>query len=189
MNDHGYTLVEMLVALVMVGLATGGLSLAARHVAETERRVRGQHDIVLQLDRLRNAARPKLASGGPFTGRAASTAVLEGDASQLHFSCDAKPCGLTLSGPLHRQTASFAEASGHRDFPLYGLGTLGWRYLSAQDGRQTQEWPPSDREDRLAAIVLVNGQSPIMVLRTPVQQSSACMFDVASHDCVAVAGP
>jgi len=189
MNNQGYTLVEMLVALVMVGLAAGGLSLAARHVAETERRVRGQHDVGLQLDRLRNVVSPTLANSGPFSGDHAGATNLEGDPSQLRFRCEGGTCGLGLSGPVRRQSVSVTDANGRRDFPFTGLGPLSWRYLSARDGRQAPVWPPRDRDDRLAAIELVNGQWPILVLRTPVQQPGACVFDAASHDCIAVGAP
>jgi len=189
MSDDGYTLVEMLVALVMVGLATGGLSLAARHVAETERRVRGQHDIGLQLDRLRNTAGADLASGGPYAVGDGNPTTLNGDRSTVRYDCKVSGCALALAGPVRRQIASVTSSTGRRDYPLTGLGPLSWSYVSARDGRQTSAWPPQDRSDSLASIALLNASAPILVLRTPMQQPSICTFDAASHTCLPAGSP
>ena len=183
MNDHGYTLAEMLVALVMVGLAMSGMSLAARSVAHAERRVRGQHDIGLQLDRLRNSVGVELLAGGPYATADLGPETLHGDPLSARFDCQAARCALALDGTPGQQSAAFSDGEARRTFSLAGLPSLALTYVSALDGRRTDRWPPADRSDRLAAVVLTNLATPILVLPTPVQQPPNCVFDASLHHC------
>jgi len=183
MNDHGYTLTEMLVALVMVGLAMSGMSLAARSVAHAERRVRGQHDVGLQLDRLRNSVGADLIDNGPYPTADQGHATLRGDNRSARFDCQAARCELALEGAPGRQAAVVADGKAHPTFSLAGLPALALSYVSALDGRLTDAWPPADRSDRLAAIVLTNLATPVLVLPTPVQQPPNCVFDASLHRC------
>ena len=183
MNDHGYTLAEMLVALVMVGLAMSGMSLAARSVAHAERRVRGEHDIGLQLDRVRNSVGLDLVANGPYVTADLGPVGLHGGSQSSGFACQGARCELTLEGAPGQQSAAFTDGKARRTFSLAGLPSLALTYVSALDGRRTDAWPPADRSDRLAAVVLTNLATPILVLPTPVQQPPNCVFDASLHHC------
>jgi prepilin-type N-terminal cleavage/methylation domain-containing protein len=188
MTDDGFTLAEMLVALVMVGLAASGLALAAHQVTQAETRVqdvrRNGHD----LARLQASLGEALRSAGPFLAGGASPAQLDGDGRTLSFTCEGEAaCQLGLLTEGKRTVAVFRRAGAAQTAPLAGLKAPALRYVSAVDGRVTGQWPAMDRADRLSAVVLADGERPVAVYPLAVEQSARCVFDARTRGCAAEA--
>jgi prepilin-type N-terminal cleavage/methylation domain-containing protein len=186
LNDDGYTLAEMLVALVLAGLATSALATTARLAARSEERIRVAHTTAVGLSRLSEAAGGALREAGPFeTGAAVGAPRFEGDPRQALFDCGDRRCELEIG----EAGVAFARGGVRRTHRVPALKAPALRYVSGQDGRVTSQWPPPDRADRLAAVVLMDRAGPVSVLSTVREQPASCVFDLASRRCAARVRP
>jgi hypothetical protein len=170
----------MLVAMVLAGLASAGLAFAARNLTAAQARLQRSAGLDRSLDRLNHDLGGGLRVAGPFTTDAAGDGALHGNERRFAFPCADRTC----SAELDRERVAVARAEGGtRALPLRGIGATRWSYVSDLDGRPTAEWPPADRSDRLAAVVLMADASPLAVFRTVVQQPARCVFDARVHAC------
>jgi prepilin-type N-terminal cleavage/methylation domain-containing protein len=177
MNDQGYTLAEMLAALLIIGLAMAGLtqavrvlglfqSSAARAAGEQRTLRRAEVDLARLMD-----------GQGPFRS---TEATLTGDGSRFDFDCGRpKRCAallepakgvsrLSISGPFEDRVAVKAGA----------------RFTYATDKAALSAWPPAGERETLRSVNLVGPDGePIASTRLWVQQSGDCAFDAIAQDC------
>lgn len=174
MNDDGYTLVEMLVALVLAGLAVSVMSTTARIVSRTEGQQRAMHVTSVSLGRLTNAVGEALRAAGPF-----ASAGFVGSPEQAAFDCGEGRCALDASPAMLR----FGVDGAQRSYAVPRVKHPSLSYVSAVDGRASATWPPADRGDRLAMVVVADSGKPIVNLPVGREQSSSCVFDVSAKGC------
>lgn len=184
MSEDGYTLVEMLAALAILGLALAGMAesvhalmlvqtSSARSISDRE-----------ATERVRRGLLHLVSGQGPFRSKDASG--LSGDRTALGFTCgDGSRCGARLT----------ADGAGAR-LDLWGPG--GWRDAVAlrvpgggrfaygdADGF-SQTWPPSTEQARRLtgiAVVSATGAEPIALVRLWRDQGLDCQFDPILEDC------
>jgi hypothetical protein len=186
MSDGGYTLAEMLAALVMVSLAVSGLALATGTISRAEARSQAARATLGDLGRLHRAAAAMLGSAGPFIG--GSPRDLQGDGRQASFPCNGgQACRLALEASGGRTAMRLHAGARDQKLALRGVASAELRYVSALDGRTQPAWPPADRPDRLAAVVLFSRGAPLDVLRISREQPAACVFDVRLQGCAPMA--
>jgi len=171
-NDHGYTLAEMLAALVMIGLAVGGLTMGVRVIGHGEAQVARATTEGGSLRTLQAALNALLDNAGPF--RTKDNATFRGAGAAFSFPCNApKPCG--------------ADGNAAR-FKTAGSGPLHFEFVGSQS--RNQNWPPPPPiSDVLRSVVLVRDNDGAAIASTRIwrEQPADCAFDPISGDCRAVA--
>ncbi len=164
MNAQGYTLVEMLAALAIVGLAmtaaveaVGAVGRLQRQASQGVAAAEGVAASSAELDHLLADAGPFPSAGGP---------VLSGDTAGFAFTCAAARCGARL-GPAAGRVALQALDHGARRRFVLPVRAAGFRYI----GERTAEdhWPPDNPTNwqRLKAIAIVSppGSTPVAIAR------------------------
>ena len=180
-SQAGYTLSEMLAALLIVGLAMGGLveggfelsrlqAVSARGVRLYEAGVDLQRRFAALIDDL-----------GPVR----SAADLQGSPTALSFSCGPHDCGASLKR-LGRETHLLLQRPMPLDLPLGEIAEPHFLYVDA--GEFTQSWPRArNAPQRLDAVLLVSGegqaQRTLASARIWRQEPSGCRFDEVVKDC------
>jgi hypothetical protein len=185
MNRDGYTLAEALAALLMVGLAVGGLTQAVMVIG----RVQAKAAVAIHDDAgLREAGHGLsrlLADTGPF---ASDTDGFRGDAQALDFACGpAARCSAHLSdtGGAPRLILDFGGKT--RTVALPAGAPLAFAYESA-DGRG-DAWPPRAAPKRLTlrAVTLsrLSPQGADLITRARIwsEQPADCLYDMIVQDC------
>ena len=190
MSEGGYTLAETLAALLIIGLAFGGLtegvqviglvqSATARTTADISSRWAAQ-DAMNQL----------LNRRGPFRSDDPKTFI--GGATRFSFDCgESRACGagITTAGGVTRlvvdDTAGDATA-----IPLPQVSSASFSYGDAIN--LNENWPPAPGERRLLKSVFLMGQSPtgavpLVATRIWREHEAGCRFDPIAEDCRAVA--
>ena len=185
MNDHGYTLSEALTALVMLGLALGGVTQAVH--------VMSGNSIRLERDRMRweSLAAVRELFGrlpgnlGPFVSETdPARGGFSGDERSMRFAC-------AYGGVCHVETELKAgvatlvvDINGHRSFArLRPAGSLRLQYVSANDGVVSSIWPVRPGI-RLGAVELEDGGTPLAVLQLENAQAATCAFNIQIGTCV-----
>ena len=191
--SDGYTLAEMLAALLIVGLTMGGLAGAgflvgrlqlgaakAAHGAEAAGEVQARFSGLLE-------------GQGPYTADADD--LLQGDADSFSFACREASCGASVAerGDIAVLTLRTPARS---DIKLGATHAPHFLYVSAR-GEQ-DSWPPEGEDDRdgaardgqpqhLTAILLASqdgeGLHPIASARVWRQEPPGCRFDVIAKAC------
>ncbi|MCE3290958.1 MAG: hypothetical protein K0R83_2970 [Caulobacter sp.] len=180
---NGYTLVEMLAALLVLGLAMTALVQTTRTFAQTSQRTSMAISKVDSARTVETFLLRQLGSG-PFASAAdGSEAVLQGDEQHVRYRCVTGSCELAVRDmPSPR-----LEAGDGRSVPLPAPG-LRFRFISSDAASAV--FPQGDAEDRLAAIALVDPRgSAFAVWRTATQQSAGCAFDDVNHRCFPAPNP
>lgn len=174
MNDAGYTLVEMLVALALVGLVMTGAAVGARVVAQTETRINTGRAVLAGLRGFEREASAGLAGADladPELG------PVSGDGGRFAFPCGVREqCVWTIAPGEARLRKGGAE----RVIALRGLAAPGLRYFDGA-GASHAAWPAGDGP--LAAVALVDGERPAAIVRVHSDQPAVCNFDVATGGC------
>lgn len=186
MSEAGYTLAEALAALVILGLAVGGVTAATTTLGRMQGAV--ARDLREGGDD-REAGRAfsnLLATGGSALG--APSGALKGAARRLQFDCgrtsacgaelrrDAKGLKLALTGAEERDLV-LPRAAGDAHFIYIGALTSG------------EQWPPAKpgAGERLRAVAVVDedprGDTPLAVAHIWPEQPFDCAFDPISRDC------
>ncbi len=187
MRDAGYTLAEMLAALMIVGLAIGGLS-AGLGVLGRLQSMNARAVGALQATHIAQVGlRDLLSSAGPF--RALDVNGLQGDAAGLQFPCGAARCRARLLPPAGGGARlELTAANGRvRTMDLRDPGPLAFSYVGGLGPSPT--WPPAGGERQaLRAVSLLrrpNGSAaePVLEARIWREQPAACDFDVVMQDC------
>lgn len=181
MSEAGYTLAEMLVALVIVcGTAaafTGGVGALGRI----------QADAGASLGREREQARTQQALGGFLEGRGpfgtgANEAVLNGDATRLDFGCGAARCRAALGADGDVWSLELDDGSGRETrIPLPPGGESRFRYGDGQGWLAA--WPPKQDGRKLRSVSIISDAGPVAVAELALQQRADCEFDPIVRAC------
>lgn len=186
MSDSGYTLTEMLAALIMIGLAVGGLTQglhviglaqggAARAIGEA-RAVRAAEQ---SLDRLLDRQGPFFSDGGT---------AFKGSASGFDFSCGTpKRCAATIGGSPSGYALSVNTVGGTSTLNLpASVGELTFVYGGAMGA--AEQWPPTKSSVQALQWVGLKRHggadaTPIAEVRLWTEQPRNCAFDVIAQRC------
>ena len=186
MTKEGYTLVEMLAALLMIALAIGGLLQGTRvigRIQDSATRALGaareQRTAQEGLDRL-------LAGQGPFFS--GDVQGFTGSLTQFSFACGrAATCAARLT-PQNGLTRLDVIRDGLAQFSasLPGGGPAGFTYVGERTIGET--WPPiTTPSERLTRIALtlqrIDGVTPLASVRLWLEQRRDCHFDVIAQAC------
>jgi hypothetical protein len=186
----GYTLAETLAALLVVGLAVGGLMQAAAVIE----RMQGASARTAADSRALGAVGKALAQtvDGPGLYRQ-GPGGLAGDATGFSLDCGrAAPCAATVEANGGVLQVSFSQGDGRRRaLPLRGLKSVAFVYEDAA-GAQSR-WPPVDAgamasaRPALKAVSLVattaDGPLPLARVRVWADQAPGCAFDPIIQAC------
>lgn len=186
MNEAGFTLTETLAAMLILGLATGGM-LTAMHAIGVQQERTG---VRLADTSVRRAAETRLSrllqAGGAF--RAQDPDRLDGTKSEFRFACDAPaPCSVTLEeGAKGLELVVFQGDGSPRRLPLRREGPAQFEYVGALS--RGDVWPPGGVERQsLRAITLSRGSGRerelLLQARIWREQPTRCAFDVIMQDC------
>lgn len=182
-SANGYTLVEMLAALLVLALAMTALTQATRTFAQTGRRASvtiSRVDSARSIETFLN----RQLGPGPFASAGdGSEAMLQGEGQRVLYDCGvAQACELAIRD---RPSPRLEDKEG-RSVPLPAPG-LRFRYISA--GAAEPAFPRDGDGGRLDGIALVDPHgAAVAVWRTTAQQSATCAFDDVSHRCFPNAG-
>lgn len=179
MKDEGYTLAEALAAMLILGLAMGGLVEGARVLG------RLQTPVVAARRDDQALRRAEAAVAGLMRRRAGGDRTLTGDVQGLRFTCGAEPCGLSVdqAGPNAFLTIKRGEVA--QTFSLPHAGKISLVYM-ARDGR-FDRWPQLGPARDLTGIMVVGttaqGELPLVVARSWIEHPKACEFDMIAKGC------
>lgn len=190
MSDQGYTLAEALAALIIVGLAVGGVTAAMATVGRMQTVVTRNLREGGGYRTTERAFSDLLAAGGPALS--AASGGLRGEARRLEFDCGRpSTCGAELRQEADR-TRLLLTRGGAQDFILPRTPQAHFIYL----GNLTSglRWPPAgppSAGERLRAVAVVGagakGETPLAVAHIWREQPYDCAFDSVSRDCQASA--
>jgi prepilin-type N-terminal cleavage/methylation domain-containing protein len=179
-SDAGYTLTEMLVAMMMASLALGGVAAASQMIAKSERKVAESRVLGGDLRRVDNEMRAALAQAQWFeTGDRAPT----GDGARFTIGCGLDDlCKIELR-PSPAGADVFVQYEGdRRALQLRNVSHPRLIYLvGGAGGSEVREVAPSD--GTLRAILLTDGQQRLAIYRIVPEQRSDCSFDGRTGDC------
>lgn len=177
MSDHGYTLAEMLAALLIIGLAMAGLtqavrvlslfqSAAARATGEQRLLRRAEVDLARLLD-----------GQGPFRS---TEDMLVGDGRGFDFDCGrAARCSARLVSAANKTRLLITGATEEQVALKEDV-----HFTYATEKATFAAWPPAGELRTLRAVNLVGARAePILSARLWVQQSGDCAFDAIAQDC------
>lgn len=176
-NTDGYTLAETLVALLILGLAMGGLMQASLLLGHLQQNAQRNLNTFEAGRRLQQEFSVLFADYGPFPS---SSRILEGAAEGFQFACGTSLCGarltdgrLELRAPAASQVELGGRFAGHFEY--------------VGDAGASDDWPGDGRaEQRLQAVQLVDGghgDVPIATARVWKQEAPGCVFDTIAKDC------
>ncbi len=185
MRAGGYTLIEMLAALAIIGLAFGGLTMGVGVIGNAQSSLVA----VLSHDQAVRTAQTEiehiLLRHGAY--RAQDAAKFTGATDQFTFDCGgAEPCQVALEDEAKGLAVLVRRQGGVVD--RAELGKVGpARFLYQGSKGQSATWPPggTDRQ-ALKSIVLVrdaDDQKPLFVAQAWLEQPLQCDFDVILQDC------
>ena len=186
-GDGGYTLVEMLAALAILGLAMAGLAESLNAIRTIQgaavRAIGGDRTLAraeLDLTRLFDGTGP-FRSGDTNPG-------LTGSATRLDFDCAAKTrCGAQIVNGGGDVDLVVEGRNGWTDtVPLTGVRDARFLYDDGPD--RLGAWPlPPDHHGNLSAVAVLArgpaGETPVAAARLWIQQVSNCAFDPIIEDC------
>ncbi len=191
MADDGYTLVEMLAAMAIVGLAMAGLAEAMQAIRLTQARAAVAMADQQTLARARRGLDKVLAGQGPF--RSDDIAGLKGVGGAFEFDCrGGGKCGARLTSAGSDARLDLRGEAGFNDTVLL-RGAGGARFTFTDAGAVRAAWPPMavQRLERLAAVAIVAGAdasaSPLALATVRRQQPFVCAFDTVAGDCARAA--
>lgn len=189
MKQDGYTLAETMAALVMIGLAIGGLGQATYVIGRLNRAAGDQVAVARRVAGAQRALGDLLAQAGPF--RARDDAGFNGHGASFAFPCDqGRRCGAELVAG--RDQTTLVIQRGGRATASRALGRLDDPRFAYRDAAGLHDvWPsaddPEDRGRTLEAIALVTGPGdaprPMAVASVWAQQAADCQFDSISGEC------
>lgn len=180
MNDAGYTLAEMLVALVIVSLASAGLAAGTDVVMRMRKSASTSQAEARELRRLDAVLTPMFVGAGPYRVKSGGASGWTGDATTAQFDCrSAQVCRVAVTPA----GLSVQQSDAVRAVSLNGLGPVRLSYLSAKTGELVASWPPPS-DDRLAGMAITGPNGPLAFFPIARTQERKCVLDYALHDCL-----
>ncbi len=185
MSEDGYTLVEMLAALAIIGFALSGLLESLNAIRLTQAgAARGVND-AQSLARARRDLGRLFQGQGPF--RSDDKAGLTGDAGALAFACGKGRCTARLVADGKDSRMMLAGPEGWTDTaPLPGVAAARFVYVDAKG--QIDAWPPVDQHRRMLGSVAVlagpgGDAAAVASTRMWLDEAPDCQFDPIAEDC------
>lgn len=184
MRDDGFTLTEMLAALLIIGLAFGGLFEATRQIGRVQTKA-GQR--VAESRSLREAeSRFQAWLDTQEAAAAIEGARFNGDARSMTYPCGAGTCRLSLTNAGDRWEVGLSGRDQGAQTLSLGRASDPHLVYDAIDGR-FDHWPPSGRFRSLRAVSIVqsgdDGDQPVLTARTWIEQTRTCQYDLISRAC------
>lgn len=178
MNQDGYTLTEMLAALLMIGLAVVGLAQAVRLLGSAQATVSDRLREAQALRAAEGNLSAMLSEGGPYRS---SDRTFAGDSASMTFACDAPaPCSAALKGAGGDTELRLRQGESERAFLIPAPDA---RFVYESD-TSSQIWPPNGPRQVLRAVHLVSAsEEPVFTSRVWAEQPAECAFDSISRDC------
>jgi hypothetical protein len=196
MSQDGYTLAETLAALMIIGLAIGGLTegmrtlgliqASAGHAMADGRALRGAHEALGRL----------LDGQGPFT--TGDPRGFSGAAQRFSFDCAAsQSCAAALSPTPTGEMLSVTGPSGAADSVIL-RGVSSARFSFEGSASVGPVWPPATpdgtvQSQTLRAVTVIGagpaGEAPITRARIWAEQPSTCAFDIIGQICRTAVAP
>lgn len=185
MIQNGYTLVEVLAALFIVGLAMTGLMQGLHVVGRSQAAAAqglGEHGAMQDLSRQLDAA---VGCKGPFVS--STPEAFTGSARGFDYDCGVgRRCDVQLTRSDRGEMLLIRGDGAQRRLLLPKGGGSRFVYRGAADAFEA--WPPTDVErQRLTSITLMqrreHGEAPLATSRLWVDQPAPCAFDYISRDC------
>jgi prepilin-type N-terminal cleavage/methylation domain-containing protein len=185
-GEQGYTLVEMLAAMAILGLAIGGLAESVHAIGRAQAHAAAALREDQALGQARRSLERLLAAAGPF--RADDPDAFDGGGRQLSFACGQARCAARLNGSVLRVRG---EAGAGADVPLPEGRRARFLYVDSR-GRTSEAWPSPDparldRPSRLAAVSIVAAGGPaapaLATAALLVDEPVDCAFDAVGGDC------
>lgn len=172
-NDEGYTLAEMLGALMIVGLAVGGMTGGAFTLGLLQRQGAIRAARAEQANVVSNGLDLLLRGQGPFSS--AGGVKLEGDRGGFHFTCaGGGACSMVVETKAEVATLSFTAQGVTRTVALGAMPPPMLEYLGSKTAGD--HWPPDNPTDwqRLRAIRLVEpgSHAPLVSARVWIEGAS-----------------
>lgn len=161
MSEGGYTLVEMLAALAILGLSITATVAAVSMVGKLQGRAASTAASSEQSGALSSALETSFRGRGPFAS--AGAVPLGGTATAIDFACGLTRCSLRYTGGARPRLEVMGPGERRR---LSAPGGLAFRYLGSRTSGD--HWPPDNPTDwqRLDAIELVDrGARPVAITR------------------------
>jgi prepilin-type N-terminal cleavage/methylation domain-containing protein len=188
MNDDGYTLAEMLIALVVIGLVMGGLmrGLGLTGLMQSETAVRLQD--ARDLKTIRTKLQALLDGQGPFLAIGSKAGEFSGTPRQFNFECgQASRCVASLQASGSDTRLLTSRRFGPADVSDLSQGG-GAEFLYGSDGFVGSRWPPTtDQQQALRWVAVVResrqGRLPLVSVRIPIEESPTCEFDTITRGC------
>ena len=186
MSQAGYTLVEMLAALAIVGLAMTGAAESAHALKVLQDGAVSDLGRDAGLVQARRALERLVAGEGPF--RENDPARFVGDARKLRFECGAsEPCTGELLATRDEIWLKIRDRHGWSGQVLLP-GLQNARFLYADVDGTGRVWPTgiqgrADLTEVILATDLAQGTKPVAVARLWNQQQVRCDYDPIIVDC------
>jgi len=176
MSDAGYTLTEMLVAMMMASLALGGMATATQMVGKAEQRLAASRGLAADLRRLDNEVRAAFTDAEWF---GAGERAPGGTATRFSVGCgEAETCSLDLRPGAGSAEVVVRRGAASRVLRLRGVSRPRLAYLAA-GGEQSA----ATADGSLRGIVLADGARRLALYRVTAEQASNCNFDARTGDC------
>ncbi len=178
MDDRGYTLAEMLVALMIVGLALGGMTGGMIAVSRLQKQGAGHASSAERAAALANGLDQLIRGKGPFSS--SGKVDLVGNRDGFRFDCAEGPwCSAELGADKSGEVLQVNTLHEVRDVRLPKRETAGFEYIGSKT--TGDHWPPDNPTDwqRLKAIALVGpgGASPLASVHLWIDAASAARSD------------
>ncbi|MFT4252061.1 MAG: hypothetical protein QM608_06225 [Caulobacter sp.] len=184
MHEDGYTLAEALAAIVMIGLAIGGLAQAVHVIGRLQVGAAAGVQAQARLGRLQQALDRQMVQVGPAWSDAGPA---EGSAGAASLPCGGEAvCGLALESGADGGVLSMVDARGVRRSVAFAAAKPALRFVDATGVHDA--WPPAAPTPRrpLLAVAVIDagrGGRPLAVGRIWSRQPGACQFDGVSGQC------
>lgn len=180
-DDSGYTLTEALVALAIVALALAGVTQAARLATRQSLGAARGHETSNERAALQRLLSKAPSGLGPYF---ADEPSFVGDQSQARFDClQERPCTLQLitTGEKLQIDADWGQRPMSIAITGHPSGRLS--YVSS-DGVTQGSWPIEGSTARLSAIVFLDGDKPLAVMRLPITSRPGCEDGSRTGSCL-----
>jgi prepilin-type N-terminal cleavage/methylation domain-containing protein len=182
-NDDGYTLVEMLAALAIIGLAFGGLLETTRVLGHAQGAALSMEADAWDRGIAERAVARLVADGGPFLAHGAGG--FTGGPQGFSFDCNAgERCGVAVEAGT-QGTVLDVLAGGRRVVAVRLPG--GAHLVYADASGSSDNWPLDNTSPRaLSSIALLAsdiGTGPFAAWAVPVEEPPGCVFDVVAQAC------
>lgn len=160
--DSGFTLTEMLVALVVISLSMAGLLQAVKMVSRTEHRLVVARQQARQIRDFSHIMATQLLARQPIIGD-----IVDADATSIYYACDAK---VRIGG----RDCHLSVPEGKLSYVSSGHAYDAWPLQTT-----TQDYVP-----HLEAVIWqASSGKTLAVIKLSVEQASDCQFDMITRVC------